>query len=226
MPCFGMAASRIIDLRKLLAERFPQEPLPPTDPLVTGLGIVDEALDGGLTKGAITELTSASASAGSASLIAALLQRACRDRYFIALIDGRDSFDPQSIGSTALRHLLWVRCRKAAEAIQASDLLLRDANFPLVILDLILNPAEELRKIPQTNWYRLQRLVEPAPTAFLVLTRRSMISSAQWKLVLENRWPLSQLDGEATDLQAQLKIRVQRAQPNKWRNDQKSARAS
>ena len=184
-----------------------------------------KALDGGLTKGAITELTSAPPSAGSASLIAALLQRAGRDRSFIALIDGRDSFDPQSIGGEALRHLLWVRCRKAAEAIQAADLLLRDGNFPLVILDLVLNPAEELRKIPQSNWYRLQRLVEPAPTAFLVLTRRSMISSAQWKLTLENRWTLPQLDWEAADLREQLQFRLQRAQPNKWRSEQKIARA-
>ena len=101
--------------------------------------------------------------------------------------------------------------------MQAADLLLRDGNFPLVILDLVLNPVAELRKIPQSNWYRLQRLVEPAPTAFLVLTPRSMISSAQWKLALENRWTLPQLDWVAADFQAQLQIRLQRAQPNKWR---------
>jgi hypothetical protein len=220
-----MATSRIIDLRKLLAERFPQEPLPLTGRLVTGLRIFDETLDGGLTKGAMTELTSAPGNAGSATFIATLLQRAVRDRYFIALIDGRDSFDPQSIGSAALRHLLWVRCRKATEAMQAADLLLRDGNFPLVILDLVLNPVAELRKIPQSNWYRLQRLVEPAPTAFLVLTSRSMISSAQWKLALENRWTLPQIDEEAADLQARLKIRVERAQPNKWRSAAEIARA-
>ena len=215
-----MVASRIIDLRKLLAERFPQEVLPPAGRLVTGLPNFDETLAGGLMKGAITELTSAPGNAGSATIIATLLQRAGRDRYFMALIDGCDSFDPSTsggIGGSALRHLLWVRCRRVTEAIQAADLLLRDANFPLVILDLVLNSVEELRKIPQSNWYRLQRLVEPAPTAFLVLTRRSMISSAQWKCSLENRWTLPQLDQEASDLPARLKIRLQRAQPNKWR---------
>ena len=226
MSSLAMAASSIIDLRKLLAERFPQEQLPPVDRLVTGLGIFDEALDGGLRKGAITELASAPGSAGSATIIAALLQRACHDRSFIALIDGRDSFDPQSGGDSALPHLLWVRCRKAAEALQAADLLLRDRNFPLVILDLVLNPVTELRRIPSSNWYRLQRLVEPAPTAFLVLTPQSMISSAQWKLALENRWTLPQLDWKAPDLQARLKIQVQRAQPNKWRNEREIARAS
>ena len=217
-----MVTSKIVDLRQLLAERFPQTSLPTAGQLRTGLPVFDEATNGGLTKSAITELSSAHPSAGSASLIAALLQRACRERYFIALIDGRDSFDPSAsdgIGVARLRHLLWVRCRKALEAMQAADLLLRDGNFPLVILDLVLNPAEELRKIPQTNWYRLQRLVAPAPTAFLVLTRHSMISSAQWKLVLENRWTLPQLDARPPDLEGQLKVRVQRAQPNKWRND-------
>ncbi len=219
-----MAAGKIIDLRRLLAEKFPQEPLPAGDRLVTGFPGFEHVLDGGLTKGVITELISEHPQAGSASIIAALLHRACRERYFLALIDGHDSFDPPSIGSSALPHLLWVRCHKASEAMQAADLLLRDGNFPLVILDLVLNPLAELRRIPLNNWYRLQRLVEPAPSAFLVLTPRSMISSAQWKLVLENRWTLSQLDTAAMDLWAQLRVRVQRAQPNKGRREGEFAR--
>jgi hypothetical protein len=219
-----MGASKILDLRQLLAERFPQESLPQSRRLRTGLRNFDAPLDGGLTKGAITELTSAPANAGSATLIAALLDRACRDRSFLALIDGRDSFDPQSIGGEALRHLLWIRCRKASEAIQAADLLLRDGNFPLVILDLVLNPVAELRRIPASNWYRLQRLVEPAPTAFLVVTPRSMISSAQWKLAVQNHWTLPQLDWDAAALEAELKFHLQRAQPNKWRDDAEIAR--
>ena len=117
---------------------------------------------------------------------------------------------PPACGQARLRHLLWVRCRHATEAVKAADLLLRDGNFPLVVLDLVLNPAEELRKIPSASWYRLQRLVEPAPTAFLVLTRRSMISSAQWKLVLENSWRLPDLEQE--DNCARLQIQVRRVQ--------------
>lgn len=218
-----MAVGKIVDLRKLLAERFPQEPLPPADQLITGVPVFDRALQGGLTKGAITEVSNSAPSAGGATLIAALLQRAWRERYFLALIDGRDSFDPES-SAPALRNLLWIRCRKTSEAMQAADLLLRDGNFPLVILDLVLNPVVELRKIPSSNWYRLQRLVELAPTAFLVLTPRSMISSAQWKLTLENRWTLPQLEDEAADLLRQLKIRVQRAQPNKWSSAENMAR--
>ena len=154
----------------------------------------DQTLGGGLAKGAITELSSVAPQAGSATLFAALLERAQRERSFIALIDGRDSFDPAAVRRATLPHLLWMRCHQASEALQAADLLLRDGNFPLVVLDLVLNPATELRRIPQNNWYRLQRLVEPAPTAFLVLTAQPMISSAQWKLALENRWTLPQLE--------------------------------
>ncbi|MDQ6622447.1 MAG: hypothetical protein M3Y86_03030 [Verrucomicrobiota bacterium] len=202
------ASSKILDLRNLLAERFPQPQLAPPARLATGLASFDAASGGGLPKGAITELTSPSPSSGSASIIAALLRRAQAERYFLALIDGRDSFDPGPLGNGCLRHLLWLRCRDALQAVKGADLLLRDGNFPLVILDLVLNPAEELRKIPASHWYRLQRLVEPWPGAFLVLTRRSMISSAQLKLVLENHWQLAQLQQEQ-DFTG-LKMRAQR----------------
>ena len=108
----------------------------------------------------------------------------------------------------SLRHLLWVRCSKASEAIKAADLLLRDGNFPLVIIDLVLNTPEELRKISQTNWYRLQRLVELMPTACLVLTRYEMVASAQLKLVLENSWSLGVLEKDAV---SRLRIVVKRS---------------
>ncbi len=206
-----MGASRkIVDLRHLLAERFPQTRALAQARLETGLATLDVATEGGLAKGAITELTSPQPSAGTALLLQRLIEAAASGRYFLALIDGRDSFDPTGLDQARLRHLLWVRCAKASEAVKAADLLLRDGNFPLVVLDLVLNPVEELRKIPSSHWYRLQRLVEPIPSAFLVLTRRSIISSAQWKLTLENAWRLPDL--ERQDNFARLKIDVQRVQ--------------
>jgi hypothetical protein len=205
MPTSG----KIVDLRTLLAERFPHAPLSPTTRLVTGLPFLDLVIGGGFPKGAITESISPQISAGSASLISVLLQAAHRDRYFLALIDGRDSFDPSPLGNACLRHLLWVRCHSALETIKAADLLLRDGNFPLVIADLVLNPPAELHKIPQTNWYRLQRLVEATSTAFLVLSRRTMVSSAQLKIFLENAWTLQTFEKE--NALSSLRIRVQRS---------------
>src|SRR5437763_2099577 len=204
------ASSKIIDLRNLLAERFPQPVPPPAPRLATGLPAIDEAIGGGLPKSAITELSSPQLSAGSALLLYALLQSAQRAGYFLALVDGRDSFDPQPLGNRRLRNLLWIRCTKALEAVKASDLLLRDGNFTLVVLDLVLNGFAELRKIPQTSWYRLQRLVETAPTAFLVLTRTSLISSAQLKLSLDNTWRLTDLKQD--HLTSRLQILLKRAQ--------------
>jgi len=208
MPFSLMAMSgEIIDLRNLLASRFPQAPTPLGMRLVTGLAVFDQAIGGGLPKGAITELISSRGSAGSASLVHAFTHGAYRDQYFVALIDGRDSFDPCAVANSILRQLLWVRCTKVLEAVKAADLLLRDGNFPLVILDLILNSPEELRKIPQTTWYRLQRLVESVPTACLVLTRYEMVSSAQLKLVLENS---SNLETKQNAI-SQLRIAVKRS---------------
>jgi len=202
------SSGKVIDLRKLLAERFPHPSAAAATPLITGLSFLDQCTGGGLPRGAITELISPRTSAGSASLIYTLLHAAHRDNYFVALVDGRDSFDPSGVDTASLQHLLWVRCSKAAEGIKAADLLLRDCNFPLVIVDLVLNSPEELRKIPQTNWYRLQRLVELAPTACLVLTRYEMVGSAQLKLFLESSWTLDDLEHVAV---AQLRFRVQRS---------------
>jgi len=204
------ASSKVVDLRKLLAERFPQSFTSPALRFATGLPLIDEAIGGGFPKSAITELSSPQVSAGSALLLYALLEKVQRDGSFLALVDGRNSFDPEPLGNQRLRNLLWVRCTKALDAVKAADLLLRDGNFPVVVLDLVLNTSDELRKIPQTSWYRLQRLVETAPTAFLVLTRTSIISSAQLKLSLDNAWRL--IDFEQDDLRARLKILVKRAQ--------------
>ena len=202
------ASAKIIDLQKLLAERFPHVALTTATRLFTGLSFLDDRIGGGLPRGAITELISPARamhsvaggpqiSAGSASLIHALIHSAHRDNYFLALIDGRDSFDPAGVENASLRHLLWVRCSEASETIKAADLVLRDGNFPLVMVDLVLNAPEELRKIPQTNWYRLQRLVEMVPTACLVLTRYEMVSSAQLKLLLENSWDIRTIETQA-----------------------------
>jgi hypothetical protein len=205
----------------LLAARFPQRSTPPTTVLPTGLAALDRIAGGGLSKSAITEIISPQVSAGSALIVHALLRTARDAEQFIALIDGCDSFDPQSAATGCLPHLLWVRCRKAFEAIKAADLLLRDGNFPFVIVDLVLNAPDELRKIPQTSWYRLQRLVEATSTACLVISRQSMVSSAQLKIVLENRWTLADLENE--NASARLDFRVQRSHLRSAISNQQSA---
>jgi hypothetical protein len=212
------ASAKIIDLRNLLAERFPHKTLTMATRFSTRLPLLDELIGGGLPRGAITELISSRASVGSASLIHALIRSAYSDNYFLALIDGGDSFDPCGLENGVLRHMLWIRCTKASEAVKAADLILRDGNFPLVIVDLVLNAPDELRKIPQTTWYRLQRLIEVVPTACLVLTRYEMVSSAQLKGILENS-----LNLETLDALSQLRMLVKRSHPQPEVMNQNSA---
>jgi hypothetical protein len=208
------ASSKIVDLRKALAERFPRSPVSSGGCTATGIPFLDEITGGGLPNAAITEVISPQVSAGSASLIHALLRVAQREHYYLALIDGRDSFDPQSLDNACLSHLLWIRCTTAIRAIKAADLLLRDGNFTMLVLDLVLNAPDELRKISQTSWYRLQRLVESAPIAFVILTRQNMVASAQLKVILENSCTLETLGkGNAV---SRLQFRIQRSH---WKSE-------
>ena len=187
---------QVAQLRNLLAERFTQAAPVARQQIRTGVPSLDEATGGGLAGSALTELVTPGRSAGSASLLHELLQLAQGESFFVALVDGRDSFDPQSAGANLLPHLFWVRCDNAWEAVKATDLLLRDGNFPLIILDLVLNSPAELRRIPASTWYRFQRLIEPVPSALLVMSRHHLVPSARRKLVLANHWKLRDLQQE------------------------------
>ena len=145
------ADTKIIELRQFLAERLPRARLgvapermvPATLP--TGIESIDQGLGGGLPQGAFTELVAPGECSGSAQFIHALLRHTASGGRFLTLVDGADSLDIDALEPEALAHLLWVRCRNTAEALQTMDLLLRDRNIALVVLDLKLNAAHELR---------------------------------------------------------------------------------
>ncbi len=52
------ASAKLIDLRKLLAERFPHPVVATATRLFTGLHSLDQSTGGGLPRGALTELIS------------------------------------------------------------------------------------------------------------------------------------------------------------------------
>ena len=93
-------------------------------------------------------------------------------------------------------------------ALKATDLLLRDGNLPLVLLDLALNPLPQLRKTPSTVWYRLQRLIEHKSTALLVITPRATVSSAKARLYLTADFDLDALAQPQQELVRQLKVAI------------------
>jgi hypothetical protein len=188
--------NNIVQIRQFLAEKFPgvrigSEPAPVRDAPVwtTGLSALDNVLPGGLERAALTELCAPENSWGSALVMRQLIRHAAATHQWIALIDGVDSFDPGAFDNATLEHLLWLRCHNGAEAVKATDLVLRDGNLPIVILDLVLNPARELRKIPSSTWYRFQRLVEEGAAAFLAITPTPMASSAKHRIFLRGEMP-------------------------------------
>ena len=196
-------------LRQLLAERYPQAARTESRVLATGVPAIDEAV-GGLPCGALTEIVCAAPSCGSQLLLGELLRATRRAGGRIALIDGHDSFDPQSWDDDWLRHLVWVRARDTAMALQAADIVARDANFKTVALDLRRAPLAELRRTPAPFWYRLQRAVEPADVVFVVLTPRATVPSARLRLQLERSLEFAAMDAARPSLALSLTPVVQR----------------
>ena len=182
------ASERIAELRTLLAEKFPVCELKPAGVLPTGFAPFDEA-EGGLRRGAVTELVGALS--GGALFIEAMLAVLMRERCFGALVDAGCGFDPQGAESPALARLLWVRCAGAMQAVKVADLLIRDGNLPLILLDLQPVPLREVRRIPASTWHRFQRLVEPTGTAFVVLTGQPVVEGAKVRIALRQRWTLA-----------------------------------
>jgi hypothetical protein len=203
------APKKLAELRLLLAERFPTVPRTIGRVLPTGIEAVDDAT-GGLPLGAITEIVCASPSCGGHLLIGQLLAATRVTRTRVALIDSTDSFDPASFDEDLLAHLVWVRCTSTATALSAADLLARDANLGLVVLDLRRAPEADLRRTPSTQWYRLQRAVEPTDLSLVVETPRASVPSAQLRFKLTTSHAAGALTRERAALTAELAPTLQR----------------
>ena len=121
----------------------------------------------------------------------AMLGAVCRERCFAALVDAARTFEPSDCPSAALARLLVVLCEDAMQAVKSADLLLRDGNLSLVILDFQSVPPRQLQGIPANTWHRLQRLAEQTTAAVLVLTPSPMIEAAQVRITGASRWTLA-----------------------------------
>ncbi len=191
--------------RALRAKLAQQPAVVPSECIPTGVAALDEAV-GGLLKGAVSEF---SGSTGHGALFfSALLETACRERWHIGLIDAADEFEPADWDAAALRRLLWVRCTEARKALRAADLLLRDGNLPLIILDFQGVPAAQLRGIPTNVWHRFQRVVEQSGVALVALTRRPMVEGARVRMEVEAPLHLDVMRIKRRDLVARMPVRV------------------
>jgi len=99
-----MPSSNVIRLRALLSDklsglrlRLGEQPPAQNKFWRTSLPSIDEPLQGGLPKGALSEIVSPGTSSGGATLMHDLLRRSAQENQIIALIDGNDSLDVTQI---------------------------------------------------------------------------------------------------------------------------------
>jgi hypothetical protein len=189
------------ELRALLRQQFPEAHAQPrledSARFETGCRELDNI---GIARGSVTEIVQTRPSSGGALLIARLVEGAAARGYHLALIDGRDSFDPENLTAATLHHLLWLRTSSAAETIKAADLLLRDGNLPLVLIDLALNPEAETRRLPNTSWNRLRALADQASTALLAITRVQTVPRPHLRIILQESFTLAAFERTRSDI--------------------------
>lgn len=197
-------------LRSLLAARFPERHRASTIHVATGVRAIDAALGGGLPAGKLTELISSAPSTGGQTVFAQLLRstRAARER--VALIDGADGFVPDAVPADVLRHLVWVRGRSASEALAVADILVRDGNYSVVVLDVRGLAERALLKIPATAWHRLRHAAEGSPSAVLVQTTTSMVPAVPWRLMLSQPVSLAARRASRASIANSLTVEVAR----------------
>lgn len=156
-----------------IAEKRPGEVIP------TGIPQIDSFTQGGLPRGAITEVFGP-ASSGRTSFMLSALAHASNHEEVCALVDTSNAFDPTS-GARAevnCERLLWIRCDNNLErAFKATDLLLQGGGFGLVLLDLGDVPAKSAKRIISSWWYRFRRTLEATTTALVVIAEDTCVRS-------------------------------------------------
>lgn len=201
-------SDKVLQLRQELADRFGQAAFSAEEVYPTGLSTLDAI---GIPIAALTEIvSSANSGAGGALLLHGLLHVLAQRSERVALVDGKDAFQPKGLPQGDLARLLWTRCHTAKEALQAVDLVARDGNFPLIVLLLNLHSAAELRRIPSTAWHRLQMLVEKSATTLLVLTPFPQVGCARLRLSVGVDFPLGKLHRCRAELLPGLRVNVER----------------
>ena len=191
-----MSVLQISDLRRQLREKFPaahRTPVPTEN--------VSEPQKLEFAAGHLSEIVAPKPSSGISLIVSELLDEP-RDLP-IALVDGRDTFDPASYRNEQCRLLLWLRCHKTQQALQCVDLLLRDGNLPLVLLDLHLVCERELRQIPNNLWHRLKTQARDSGATLVAMTPRPLIPSPHRRLTLNGHFTLDHLELHPPTLQFQ-----------------------
>jgi hypothetical protein len=137
-----------------------------------------------LGKGTFTEFVSECVSCGAQLVTSALIESTRKTHQRIAILDAADMFSIDALDDSLIAHLVWFRSTSLKAFWLAADIVLRDANFAVVIMDLRTLPERDVKRMPATTWYRLQRAIEQSEAAVLVHTDFATVPCANRRLVL------------------------------------------
>lgn len=177
--------------------------------VATGVDPIDDALGGGLPAGRLTELVCRPGTGGQ-SVVAAILSNTRELRQRVALVDASDGFSPEEYEPDHLRHLVWARARGLRDALVVADILVRDGNYSVLILDLRDVATSDFNRTQKSVWHRLHRVAERQPAAVLIQTSQDSIPAVRWRLSLPNAWGLKQLKRPRVSLIADMPVSTTR----------------
>jgi hypothetical protein len=216
-----MASLARAELESLLRNRKLDGTLTTARPLVepagadgrvpTGLAALDRSLGGGVPRGEVSSIAGPPSS-GRTSVMCGLLAAVTGRGEWGALIDTRDTCDPESTAAAgvALSRLLWVRGgpvtaaasaaptieRQVDRALKALALVLQAGGFGLAVLDLADVAPAIVRRLPFTTWLRLARLVEGSRTACVLVGAQAIARSPGGvTIALDSDRPVSRWSG-------------------------------
>lgn len=161
---------------------------------VTGLQDIDRVCGGGIPGGALCEFLAPRNSCGAQTVLRHLLQAARRQLLYVALVEMGSAFDPGSVPESALESLLWLQCKTVKAALQAADVIVRDDNISLLLIDLRAAGRNPSGGIAGTAWYRLQRALAKTSTATILFARQPVSTASRLRWEVTGQCQLEDLD--------------------------------
>jgi hypothetical protein len=185
-----------------------------SESLTTGIPAID-AVTGGVPLRALTEICgNNTASSGKTSVLVSLLAHTSKDRY-CALVDARDTFDPDSGRAAGINfsRLLWVRCGKSKtklrpleQAFKVADILLQSSGFSLIAVDLSSLPESVVRKVPLSSWFRFSRVIEKESAALVFVEQEPHATSCAGLVLKAHASPVAFTGKLLTNCRVNLEV--------------------
>ena len=147
--------------------------------LNTGLSAIDELVQGGFPRGAISEIVGPDTS-GRTTLLYRLIAAGTLNQEICAYVDACDTFDPLTAAQAGitLSQLLWIRCRGNLEhALKAVDHLLHAGGFGVVALDLCQVSPRDWQRLPISYWHRFRLSLENTNTILAIVDKEPIARS-------------------------------------------------